>query len=789
MRFRRRLFLLIFLFAGIIYSWSAYADERPGIFVFRKSSSHVNAVAFSPDHGYILAGIEATGTGILVKVWDLATGRISRTFGKKTISGFLKTLFSPDGRYMLLMDWHPTLWDVAQGKVLRTLDKPPGSIDAAAFSPDARFLLLAGRDSGAYSLWLWDVGMGRLIKTFEGEGHSAKINSVSFSPDGRHVISGSSDYTLKLWDVASGREIRTFEGHLGAVDAVAFSPDGRYVLSASDTVAWLWDVASGEDIRAFKAERGHTPIFDSAVFSPDGRYVLSYGFFKEITLWEVSTGREMTTVKADEVIHSIAFSPDGRYAISGHSGETIAIWDVEAMKSFNSLKMGLREKSSWTQEDWKLYRRMEAAQLDATMISFDDGEWVVMTPEGYFNTSPEGAKHLKVRVGRKAYSIKHFYERFYDPALIVRKLSGEKALLAHDIRKGVAPPPRVRIIKPKSGASYDEEAVAIVVEARDTGGGIDEIRLYHNKSAVGGKKGAVKVQPIGNNIEKTYEVTLLPGDNIFRAVGFSRDRTESNPHQIVVKHLGRKREIALYLVVVGINNYKNPALRLNFAVADAAGLKEFFEQTWKTLFSGFYLREIYDAQATKKTIQTTLSELGTREQDVVLIYLAGHGLNIGDEWYFISYDVLYPEREDHVKERAISSTEMAKMIVDIRALKKTLFIDACKSGGLLYAISRGVEDRRAIAQLARSTGTHVIAASTDKQFASEISQLGHGVFTYALLQGLGGEAGDRDHVVTVRELIAYIEGTLPDISEKYSTRPQYPIIDSRGQDFPLVVHR
>ena len=182
----------------------------------------------------------------------------------------------------------------------------------------------------------------------------------------------------------------------------------------------------------------------------------------------------------------------------------------------------------------------------------------------------------------------------------------------------------------------------------------------------------------------------------------------------------------------------------------------------------------------------SLNKLKAQVQVAVIIYVAGHGLMVNNEWYFASYDLVTPENEEQVKEKGISSSDLAKIIMDIPALKKVIFIDACKSGGLLMAFSRGLEDRRAIAQLARSTGIHVVAASTEEQFATEVSQLGHGVFTYTLLKGLSGDAQNRNNVVTIRGLITYIENELPAISEKYRQKDQFPVIDSRGQDFPIV---
>jgi uncharacterized caspase-like protein len=100
---------------------------------------------------------------------------------------------------------------------------------------------------------------------------------------------------------------------------------------------------------------------------------------------------------------------------------------------------------------------------------------------------------------------------------------------------------------------------------------------------------------------------------------------------------------------------------------------------------------------------------------------------------------------------------------------------------------RGFEDRKALSQLSRSTGTHVVAASTKDQFAAEVKDLGHGVFTYTLLEGLKGAAAGDSGTVTVRKLMGYIEEKLPDYTKKYRQEAQFPVVDSRGMDFPLAI--
>ena len=134
----------------------------------------------------------------------------------------------------------------------------------------------------------------------------ACVTSVAFSPDGKHLASGSDDKTVILWDVQRGKQKTKLMGHESSVASVAFSPDGKYLASGSDDRTIIfWNT---QTLRPKWTLKEHTFSVTSVVFSPDGRYLASGSRDNNVILWDILMGKQ---IRKMERCHSILSGGSG----------------------------------------------------------------------------------------------------------------------------------------------------------------------------------------------------------------------------------------------------------------------------------------------------------------------------------------------------------------------------------------------------------------------------------------------------------------------------------------------
>jgi len=206
-------------------------DVRTGQVRRLSPGENDRCVVFSPD-GRRIAIASGKGT---VRIEDAAGG--GDVFALHVPEGkeFYSAAFSPDGRQILVTGMGPSqIWDATTGDLVREL--PAESRRAyGRYSPDGRRIITGSRLD--YIARVWDAADGKLVA--ELEGHRDEIRSVAFSPDGTLIATSSADRTGRIWDAATGALLRTIEG---PVLSMSFSPDGKHVLATGSRYAVIWNI-------------------------------------------------------------------------------------------------------------------------------------------------------------------------------------------------------------------------------------------------------------------------------------------------------------------------------------------------------------------------------------------------------------------------------------------------------------------------------------------------------------------------------------------------------------------
>jgi WD40 repeat protein/uncharacterized caspase-like protein len=820
-------------------------------------SGLVSWVAFSPDGTRVLSGINGYAGNSTIRLWDAASGELLRVFDAHS-EAVNSVAFSPDGAHVLsgsgspfrdraddTLDRAVTLWDATTGAVLRTFDGHRSPLEqvvtSVAFSPDGSLVISGGYD---WEVKLQDAATGALLRTFAG--HSASVDSVAFSPDGTRLLSGSLDKTSKLWDTATGALLHTFEGQSYGVGSVAFSRDGRRVLSAgpADEKFKLWDAATGDLLRTFE---GHSLGVSSVVFSPEGTHIISASRDETVKLWDAATGALLrtfddrpTSLISTNFVNSLAFSPDGTRVISGTDHGMIKLWDAATGKllfpfegrsgAVTSLAFSPdgRHLVSASKDGTIKHWNPEVGRLVATSIRTGNGEWLAMTPEGFFAGSVKGADEVvQVVRGFDAYSIEQMYQALFNPDLVRERLAGDpdeevkKAATVLDLAKVVesGQAPRVALVSPARGSTSKDEVIAVEARITDAGGGIGRIEWRVNGITVGvsnapsvGKERAITQTLALESGENTIEVVAYNGRNLPASLPVSTTVTWNAP--------ANQAKPKLFVIAVGINQYSDALFRpLSFAVADANAFGAAIKAAGEGLYGEGQVDVTYvlDADATAGHLERVIDEVGAKmnPRDVFIFLAAAHGKSENGRFHLIPQDYRSVGGR-FVTEGTIGQEQLQDWFANrIKARRGLILLDTCQSGALVASRASGVDagnSEAALGRLNEATRRPVLTAAAADQAALE-GYRGHGVFTYALLDALVNGDTNHDGKIELSELVAHIQTLAPKLSRemrggrgpavaqksraaeqlgdapiasRYADYRQKPRLGSRGENFPLV---
>jgi WD40 repeat protein len=740
-----------------------------------RHGTRVYALAVSPDASSIASG-DAKGE---IKLWQAATNATTTLAQQGATIGALS--FNPDATLLVSTcgyecPAHPGehVWEVATGRLLHVYKGHDDSVRAVTISPDGAWVATAGGENN--EIHIWELRTGRLERTLKGRG--AIVYAVGVSKDGRRLAWGNQNPCPGKTSCSNAvgklqqELVLPDQTHALEPPAPLSLPEGSFLRAVDQVGSWSAQLVRGGkfdrpdailrirqgDAERSLIERGSESGFAHSAYSflRGGAVLASGGDHGKLATYQTRGGKQLKEfVGHTSIVTAIAASQDSKYLYTASADQTVRLWNAET------------------------------GELVVSMLFAIDGEWVIWTEQGYYASSPGGDRMVGWQINQgpeheaRYVTARQMKERLHNPEIIRRAItlgSAERAIRQlRPSQRELGPllavsPPAFEIATPRGGGSISRDTVAIMLDVAAGENPLTRVEVIVNNRNVTSAEHA-RIAP-GRSPTLTVPLNrdrnniLIVGYN---DVGYTSERTLelTNTSEGSLDQPGH-----LYVVAIGVNNYpKLPHIcggpagtcELEYAVTDA---REFHDTVVRTVMpkhkgasSLLFInnatpiaskagQSLVMKEPTAENIVGDISKFfaSAEPQDTVILFLAGHGVNIDGRYHFLPTNARTKADQSLNKDTLVPWHVLQNAVQSARGTR-LMFLDTCHSGNAYNAsLEKDAGDARII----------VYSATKANSLSFEVKALGHGAFTQALISGLSGEADyNKDQTIEVFELNLY----------------------------------
>ncbi len=722
----------------------------------------------------------------------------------KNSAGQVKRLrMSRDRQFLSLLmeDGSVRIWDFESGmqRQIDPQDRKQELTDITAVDDQDEALSIASKDS----FGIYDVTS---LSTNEQEANQQPdIHHFTRSDDGNLLLLSFGNDQLKLWDNKQDKELWQSQHKRGAVSNLALSYNkhygailstqpGVYELSANtkkfkpltDAVDII-DLLNGEVLKTLP-NLGEQVIYMR--FKDDKTLQIGLAGGKLFDL-DIATGNKKTVANFPETVLAVDNDND-TYAYVSKSG------GVRVGDGQDHIHLSIENKNN----PFKFAQLLDSGKKLLTVLSSGDlslwdvasGEkmlrlfsskqgWTVMDDMGRFDGSEDAMENFSWLANEENIPLDHFSENYYEPGLLSSVIQNQDYLNnePNKVVEGISLPPKVELQLAEQSVG---DNVKVQMDVYNRGGGIDKVNIYHNGKNIGSQSEQKPADDNDEHIATTLNITPTAGKNTVKVVSSNDMGIENESSELSFDGKSKAYTSSVRLLTVGIDRYSDQQLNLLYSVADAGSIDKALKAQSKITAS----ENLTDNKATKAGILAELRKLSQgAQQDVLVIYFAGHGIAVDKEWYFLPFETKLKPTPEQIAESGITASELGNIFKDSKIQHIMLMVDSCYSGAGIdaFKFKKQQDSQRHFARkMSRTLGITIIAATAKDQEANELDSLGHGLFTYTMTQEL--EKKDKNTPLTAHGIAESISKTLPAFSKKVLGFNQDPVVYTKGDDFMLI---